>query len=332
MDSHLIIDTKAILSNINLLSKDNKPCLMVKANGYGLDVVDFLISQGYDFFGVSTVVEAISLREKSKDIDILITAGITQSSFDICLKHDLIISVGSFEILDKLPPGLRYHVKIDTGMNRFGFKESEFNLLVKRIDELKSAEGIFTHLPKAYDEDFSQMQISEFKELLARFDHNFKWVHVQNTLGCIIYDLDFVNMVRPGIGIYGLLSNQAEANEYGQELTPVIKLNALVAQSKYVDGDVGYDLSQAYTGYLTTIKLGYHDGLARSLAGFKYHGKYEIIGKICMCQQMIAGQFEEEFFPVIRNNKDIYDIIEYEGVVVYEFLVSLSQRLERRLV
>lgn len=335
MDSYIEINTSNIASNITKLAKDKKPCLMVKANCYGLgkEVINQLINLGYDYFGVSTIKEAFEIRQFSKDVDILIVTYVDPKDFKLCIENTFTVSILDVEGLRQVIPSLKYHLKIDTGMNRLGFKEYEFKELVEEVNKVTIIpEGIYTHFGEATNKNRTDMQLSLFKQILDKIDIKFKYIHVQNTLGCILYDLDFVNMVRPGIGIFGLLSTKEEYIEHDINLKNVFTMSALVSQSKYVDGDVGYDFSQYHKGYLTTIRLGYHDGISRGLTGFNLGNRDKIVGKICMCQLMIACEYHKRFYPFITSNEDIYNMIEYLNITVYELLVSFSNRLERRFI
>ncbi len=335
MDSYIEVNISNIVSNIDYLSKGKKPCLMVKADGYGmgLDIVKQLIKQGYNYFGVSNFIEATNIRKIDDSVDVLIVTKVSLDKYDECIENNFTIAIVDFEGLAHVKKGLKYHLKIDTGMNRLGFKSYEFEKLKNEFKNLEyKPEGIFTHLAMATNIEFSNKQVKIFKNLLDNLDYNFRYVHVQNSVGCITQDLEFTNMVRPGLGIYGLSSDMEEYEKFGHHLKPVLKVFGAVLQSKYVDGSIGYDQIDSYNGFVTTVKLGYHDGFPRKLHGYSYFKDMPIIGKVCMCQHMIVGKYDDEFIPITTTNLDLYKMATFLDITIYELIVGLSSRIERRYV
>lgn len=333
MDSVLKVNIDNIDHNIKYLSDGKKPCLMVKADGYGLgiEIVSKLYERGYNYFGVSNYSEAQKIRHLIPECDILIVTKVPVELFEECVINNFSVAIISFEQLSQVVDGLKYHIKLDTGMNRIGFKDYEYDRVITEINNQKlQPEGIFTHLSCADNENFSQEQIAKFKSVVNKLVNKPKYIHFQNTLGCILYKDEIANMVRPGIGIYGLYASEDDCIKFEDKLKLGFSLEAAVVQSKFSTGAVGYDAIQEYEGFITTLKLGYHDGLMRSLSGYQYPGGYEIVGKICMCQHMITGEFNEDYFPVITCKNDIYNIAKYCGITIYELIVGFSPRIERR--
>lgn len=316
-DINLYINYEHVADNIEYLRKGKKTILMVKANAYGMGInhIKKLIQHGYDFFGVSTLDEAIEIRKIDQNCEILVCTPI--SEYNVAVENNIIVTIiDANDVID----GLRYHIKFDTGMGRLGIKNN-FNSL--------EPEGIYTHFPIASDTEFSKKQIAEFREISKLFK-NVKYIHMQNTLGSIKYDIDFCNMVRIGIGQFGLLSNHEEAKEYGQHLKPVLKLETRVINYKEnYDGYIGYDLTEYVNGNIATIRIGYYDGLSRSFGGYTFKNGNKIVGLICMCQTMIKTNKKQEYIEIFGEEENIYNILKYGKISTYEFLVSLSTRVNK---
>ncbi len=333
MDSIINVNIPNIIHNIQNLTKGKQACLMVKADGYGLGMglIKNLINHGYNYFGVSNYSEALMIREIDPNCDILIVTKVPTSLYNECISKNFSVSIIDFNGLDNVIDGLKFHIKLDTGMNRIGFKPYEFDLLVDKINNTKyKAEGIFTHLSCADNVEFSNNQIELFYSVVDRLNYTPNLIHYQNTIGCILYDDDRTTMVRPGIGIYGLYSSVEDCTKFGDKLKLGFTLSAFVIQSKQSEGYVGYDATEFFDGYISTLKLGYHDGWLRKLSGYNYTPKHRILGKICMCQHMVTGKIETPYFNVIDTKEDIYNIAKYCDITIYELIVGMSNRLERR--
>jgi alanine racemase len=181
----------------------------------------------------------------------------------------------------------------------------------------------------ASNEEFSKRQIAELKKASENFP-DIKYVHIQNTLGAIKYDVDFCNMVRIGIGQFGYLAGRREASLYGQKLKPALRLEARVLQYKEnFDGPIGYDLTENVTGNIATIRMGYHDGLLRCFQGYKFNSGAKIVGLICMCQAMLKVEHDSEYIEIFGEEENIYSLLKYGKISTYEFLVSLSARVDK---
>lgn len=326
----LIVDLDIVKQNIELLANGKKPCLMVKASQYHvLENIDPLVKMGYDFFGVSTLEEALTILDEF-DVNVLI---VTPISIEDMKKHNdprLHFSVVDFKTLNAVDNSFNLHLNFDTGMGRIGFRVDQ---LANVVDVVKTnnleLQGVYTHFPCANDQLYTISQIQLFKSVvdeLAYNNINPTYIHCQNSLGCVLYNLDWCNMVRPGIGIWGYGANQAEANL--TPITPSLKLVAPVSFIKHYRGAIGYDHLDEVDGTIVTIKMGYNDGLDRRLRGYNFNpGK--IVGNICMCQTMLEVPDESVNEIIIFDGSSLYDIIDYIGCSAYEFLCGLSYRIHR---
>ncbi len=340
MNHMLKINKQNVIDNIETCRNGKEVCLMVKANTYGLGIepVKMLIDLGYKMFGVSTLEEAMQLRALNGDISILIVSYIEIEDMQLCIDNDLAFTLYDVSMLNKLTPEAKFHVKVDTNMGRLGFQLDELDQVVDYLTTNKlSPEGIFSHLACASDTDKTELAIANFEFALEKFkDFDFKFVHLLNTYGSLNYDTKFDNLVRIGIGIWGYLANQHEANISRKPLKPALSLDLTISHVKDYSGFISYDHLDEVDGTVLTVPLGYHDGFARSLRGYLIPNLGTVVGNVNMCQHLILAQSGTNFnrgdyYPLF-NGAGLYDICNYGQFTTYEFLVSLSDRIKRVIV
>lgn len=324
----LKIDINKVKNNIKTLKKDKEVCLIVKANGYGiLEDIKPLYDLGYRFYGVSTLDEAIKITSIYSDVDVLILSPIDSDEITK-VNNKIILTVSSFNDLNNIT-NQRFHLAFDTGMGRIGFKQEEIIKIKNKITDNMNFEGIFTHFPKAYDKVYSNNQIKLFKAIIDQFkEYNLKYIHMQNTIGCLLYDIDFCNLVRPGIGIWGYVED-IKTNE----LEPSLELIAPIIQKKEYNDYLGYDLIEKVNGKVATIKMGYNDGLIRGLQNYKFK-EGTLVGKVCMCQSMFLlneDNYNTDKITIIEKNDSLDNLVKYAKITKYEFLTGLSTRIKKEI-
>ncbi len=336
-NTYLKVDLDQVEKNIELVRKGKRACLMVKANNYGIgyDVIPELVKRGYDYFGVTTIEEADIIREYAPDAEILIVGYVDPSLYSHVIESNYTVTIFSFETLYTIIDGLKYHLKFDTGMGRIGFFIDQIEEVRNHIKNVSVYPiGIYSHYPEAINEEFTLNQIELFKNILKRFDdYNFEFIHLQNSVGCQLYDLDFCNLVRPGLSIWGYYADQTEKDyiesKCGETIKPALKLSAKVHMIKKYDGLIGYDLSEHVDGLIGTIRIGYHDGFSRRVNGYQFETGERVVGKVCMCQAFLKLQNEIDEIEVFGKTNSIYNLVDYAGLTVYELLVSISSRILR---
>lgn len=327
----LQINFDAVKQNIDYLAKDMDVFLVAKGLCYGTSFasVEKLIAIGYLKFCVSTIEEAYILRKINPDIEILILLPIENEEINEALLNNFQITITSLSQLKVVNNQVMIHLKFDTGMGRIGFGKNDINEVKKNMVK-KNIIGIYSHFAFAADDEVSNNQIKVFKDIVDAFEaYNFKYIHIQNSLGAIKYDIDFVNTKRLGIGIWGYLTNKKEMDNYGTMLKESLTLVANVIQNKEYQGYIGYDCSEYVEGKIATLAFGYHDGLFRKATGYVFKDGSKIVGKVCMCQTMLLVDEYFEKKEIFGKNESIYDIVEYCGVTVYEFLSALSSRIKK---
>jgi len=358
-----IISAGAIKSNIQKemvhIPEGTEVFAVIKANAYGhgaVPVANIAANAGVSGFGVATMDEAIELREAGITLPILILSSVSPQYLHLLQEYNLSSTLISLEWWQKAQSyvqnlhsnqPIKLHIKIDTGMNRVGFSDEEEALKVIRELENSPAfewEGIFTHFATA-----DEVDDSHYKDQLAKFENFYeklpripRYVHLSNTATSLWREEKIGNMVRFGIGIYGLNpSGKAIQEELG--LTPALQLESRIIQCKKVakDSKIGYGAT--YTSeqaeWIGTVPIGYADGWLRALQGFSVLVKgqrCEIVGRVCMDQMMIRLPFavaEGTKVTLIGPDGDdeifIQDLAEYLGTVNYEVACLISERVPR---
>lgn len=274
---------------------------VVKANAYGhgvFEVVDKLYQNGVDFFAVSLLEEAIELRNKYPNIKLLMMGVCNHGDFDIAASYQIQVTVGNNKQLEEvlqMDRELLIHLKIDTGMNRLGFKDltDAKNAFVK-IQQHSNAKlvGVYTHFATA-DNDYPYFvsQKEKFEQFLSMIDHRNMMIHVSNSSSAIKYegDLPYTTHIRLGISLYGLTLDKET-----DFLKNTCKLITHISEVKYLTyGEkLGYGATyQAQKNEkIAILPIGYADGFIRKNQGGYVEidgNRCEIIGRICMDQMFV---------------------------------------------
>ena len=351
MKARLYINSENLKSIIENIQKiiDNKDIIaMVKANAYGAgdkEVVTILSNIGIRSFGVANIDEALRVRKITQNSMILITCVTVGDEIKEAIENDISMSVSDIENIDEIEKiasqthkKAKVHIKIDTGMTRLGFELDEIEKLKNKIPSYKNIEfeGIYTHLSCAdVDEEFTKQQIDDFEKVVENLKNitDFKFIHFLNSDGTFKYSHYNTNYthVRVGIVMYG----------YGYNLKPILKLTApiihITSVKKY--SRVGYGgISVVKPGQkVAVIKIGYADGLSRSLSNkitVKVNGKeVNQIGNICMDMTMVdvtgLDVNVSDEVEVFGYDTDLVQFAKQSGKIVYEVISNLGERIER---
>lgn len=302
---------------------------VVKGNAYGHGityVINELIDSGINYLAVSSLEEALEVRNINKKIPILCLEPIAIEYIDICIKNKITITVHEFnyakELINKnLNKNIKIHLKIDSGMNRLGFKDKkEINLIYKELKENKNIEieGIYTHFATLgiNDKEWDN-QLAKFKELTSDIDlSEIPIVHLAKSAAFIDHPkIDFCNGIRIGIAMYGYDPNPIynykgfknklrkikreifkQKNKVSKtqtkvpiELKPAFKMYTELIQIKKVKkGEfVGYGAIYRAPEDITIgiMPVGYDDGIFRRSQGRCVsikNKRYQIIGDVGM--------------------------------------------------
>ncbi len=357
-DTTLIIHMNNLVHNLNyfktLLQPTTKIMVMVKAFSYGLgtfDVAKLLEENNVDYLGVANTFEGIELRKSGIKLPIMVMKP-EVDSFDLVVEHELTPTIFSQHALNQLIETIDSNkpfpisLKIDTGMHRLGFDENEIETLIETLSKHPNLkiESIFTHLAATEDssEDaFTLHQINQFSNIANTIANqlNYKFdKHVLNSNGIVRFNDYQMNMVRLGIGLYGVSADEKTQ----QNLLPASTLKSKIAQIKHIKkGEtIGYNRVGIATENTTiaTIPVGYADGLNRNLSNGKWsmivnNKKAPIIGNVCMDMVMINVtkidcKVGDEAF-IFSEHNSITEMAKCIGTIPYEILTSYSPRVKR---
>ena len=356
----LEINLNAISHNLNFYKSKLKPTtklmVMVKAFGYGsggFEIAKLLEHHQVDYLGVAFADEGISLKMSGIKTPIMVLNP-ENTSFRAIIQHQLEPEIYCMKGLnaflkiteEKKLKHYPVHLKLDTGMHRLGFEEED---LPKLIDTLKNTpsikvKSILSHLATSDDlenSDFAEQQIALFEKLsqkiMTQLDiHPIR--HILNTSGISNFGESQYDMVRLGIGLYGI-SNDSNEQKY---LENVGTLKSVISQIRTIEKGESVGYSRKFiatkTTKIATIPIGYADGISRSWGnevGYVMinNQKAPIVGSICMDMLMVdcTGIVCTEGNAVIifGQNPTVKTIAEKTNTIPYEILTSISQRVKR---
>lgn len=360
-DTVLEINLNKLTENINyyrsLLKPETQIMCMVKATGYGsgsAEIAKTIQHIGVNYLAVAYADEGVELRNAQINLPVMVMSPEEDSLEDI-INYNLEPEIYSFRILELFCKQLQksgyseaypVHIKIDTGMHRLGFEEKDLENLASTLlkyPQLK-VKSVFSHLAGSDNpelDNFTQQQISAFEKACGLLSSTLEYVfikHICNSGGVTRFKNAHYDMVRLGIGMYGVGINTEEQNK----LQNVSTLKTRISQIKNVKaGDtVGYNRNGKVINDITIaiIPIGYADGFKRELGngkGVVYINKtpYKTIGNICMDMCMIditnANCKEGDEVVVFENYAQIHNLSVAMNTIPYEVLTSISGRVKR---
>jgi len=358
-NTRLEIDLDALRHNLNtfkqLLQPETKLMVMIKAAAYGSgsdEVGRLLQFQQVDYLAVAYADEGVELRKAGVKLPIMVLNP-EKATFDIILRYRLEPEIYSLpllrQLLDYLPPeqALSIHLKIDTGMHRLGFETADIeqlNSLLRQNPQLK-VNSIFSHLAasdEAIHDGFTTQQFQLFEQLYQQINQALPYRplrHILNSSGIIRFPQYQMEMVRLGIGIYGIDVNKVLQDK----LLPVLSLKASISQIKTVaKGEtIGYSRRGKATSAMriATISIGYADGLLRKAGNGNYsvliHGKpAAIIGNVCMDMTMIdishiSEASEGDEVIIFGKEHPVAQLATCYESLIYEVFTGISERVKR---
>jgi alanine racemase len=341
------VDLGALVANAETVAEQSGGRLlpMVKANGYGLGAVAVaraLESMAPWGYGVATVDEAADLRRAGVTRPIVLFTPLLAAWIDRCLEFEIRPAIGDVDALGAwIARTLRpFHLEIDTGMARAGFRYDDPTLYGAAADLLRSAagwEGVFTHFhsPET-DAAATERQWGRFQEAIGCLPHRPRLVHAANSAAALRGPRYTADLVRPGIFLYG-------GGAGGPAPRPVAAFRARVVALRQIEaGDsVSYGatwLAEAPTR-IATLGVGYADGIARAVGrsrSVELSGRVvPVVGRVAMDMTMVAltadhdvaiGDVATIFGGLISLDQQA----ESTGTISYELLTALGARVPRR--
>lgn len=296
------IDTQALRRNYATFRKVLGPAVklmaVVKSNAYGHDLIEFAKAVerlGTDWLGVDSVTEGLALRRAGLKIPLFVLGYTLPENFKTAAENKITLTISTPAGLAqaKKYPALQFHLKIDTGMHRQGFQLAE---LAKLKSASKNLTGIYTHFAAAKNPAFPQVttaQLRQFTEAVKIIGQNNPELtkHAAATGGTLLFPQAHLDLVRVGIGLYGLWpAKEVEAACFNKiKLEPVLSWRTIIGEVKTIPAGerVGYDLTEAPIGNKIAIcPIGYWHGYPRALSGLGQvlvnSQRAKIIGRISM--------------------------------------------------
>ncbi len=355
----LEINLNSLTHNFNffkrLVNPKTKMMVMVKAFAYGggaAEIANHLQTMGADYLAVAFSDEGVTLRKQGIRLPIMVLNPV-EESFDLLREFDLQPVVFSPEFFRKLGNYAKInqiqvsiHLDLDTGMHRLGFEKQhleELKSLITGFPELKIA-SLYTHLVGADEEEhqaFSLDQLRLFTEMKGEIEPILDYkplVHALNSAGIVRYPEFQMDMVRLGIGLYGVeVTGKHDAN-----LKSVSTLKTTISQVKTLPrgATVGYSRKGKLPdgGKIATLAIGYADGYDRRFSQGKgyvlIHGKKApVIGNVCMDMTMVdvsdidANPGDEAV--IYGEQISLKELADRIGTIPYELLTNISTRVKR---
>jgi alanine racemase len=356
----LSINLSSLTHNLNVfrsrLAPGTKTMAMVKAFSYGsgsFEIANILQYSGVDYLSVAYTDEGIALRKAGINMPIMVMSP-DATSFDRMIAWKLepeIFNFRSLQLFINMARTLQVknypvHIKLDTGMHRLGFQPEDMELLGQKLGhESLHVASIFSHLAASEDarqDAFTEQQATSFRSMCSSLEKALEYKplkHICNSAAIARHPELHFDMVRLGLGLYGIDSSGALQNELKQIST----LKTTIAQIKTVPaGDtVGYGRKAAadHERHIATICIGYADGYPRSLGNGKAHVLVHnkpaaIIGSVCMDMCMvditnIPGVKEGDEAIVFSPQLPITQLAAWAGTITYEIMTGISQRVKR---
>ena len=342
---------------------------IVKADAYGHGdacIAAELQRLGADYLGVSNVEEALSLRRQGIHLPILIL-GPTPTEFAPALvQHAITQTVHSLSYGRELAAAAAaaggqalVHIKLDTGMSRIGFQcdDGQIGRSVREVALLAKEpalrlEGIFTHFASADEPTtdghaYTELQLGRFLQAVVQLEAqgvHFALRHCANSAGVLVWPQAHLDMVRPGIILYGIDPDASLAGVL--DLQPVMGLKTVVTQLKQVPAGTQVSYGRIFTAghemQVATVPVGYADGFPRLLSGkmqLLVRGqRAPMIGRVCMDQQMLdvtgipGVQVGDEVVIFGRQGAEVQTAAQLAGAIgtiAYELISVISKRVPR---
>ncbi|HEY5583003.1 MAG TPA: alanine racemase [Ruminiclostridium sp.] len=340
---------------------------VVKADAYGhgvMEVAKTLLENGVTRLAVSMLDEAIQLRRNGINAPILILGYTDPIRANEIIENDVTQSVFSHELAlalsnEAVKQGkkVKIHIKIDTGMSRIGFLPGYSAIKnVAQISQLPNIiiEGLFTHFATA-DEKNREYTLTQFERFMSicselqRIGIHIPVKHCANSAGVIEYPEMHLDMVRPGIILYGMYPSE-DVDKTKIDLKPAMTLKANIILVKEVEKSTSISYGRIFTtqrnSKIATIPIGYADGYMRMLSNkgkVLIHSQYApVVGRVCMDQCMIDVtdlncdvEVGDEVVLVGEQGNNIItaeDVAQSIGMINYELVCIVGKRMPRAFI
>lgn len=344
------INLDAILHNLNI-AKEKAPhktiIPVIKANGYGhgaVKIMKYLYENGFTYFSVSTLEEALELRKINQQVDLLMMGPIRVSDLEIASKEHIEITLFDEEITKQvmsLRIKLTCHLKVDTGMHRYGISDDQ--VVIELVEKLQNQahidlKGIYTHFATAdNDTSFYNIQENKFHKLMTQLKIRPRMVHMSNSSSTLNYEkeIDYTTHVRYGISLYGL---SLDSKHHG--IIPAMKLKTRIVSLKPLKKGECIGYGQTYCAMedeiIGILPIGYADGYLRRNKNGDVEIKnrrYPLVGNICMDACFVKVDSKVKVGDVVTlfgGLVSIDEVAKRNKTINYEIVTSISYRVPKK--
>jgi len=356
----------AIQKNLERLREKIRPftrvMAVIKANAYGHGLVPVAQAlQGkVDFLGIGSLKEASILREQGITTPLFLFGRLFRDEIPIALQMDLTLTVSSFEEARDISEysaqplkkeKARLHIKVDTGMGRLGMPLGEALSEIEKIAALPGLQldGIYTHFPTAerFPDPFTQKQLSDFEQLvedLRRKGISFAFRHAANSAAALRFRSTSLNLVRPGIALYGIYPHSSLEGEIDLEAGLSLKTRVAFMKRIQAGESVGYEREYvaASNTSIAVLPVGYAHGYPFRLSGkgeaLIGGRRFRLAGRVCMDSLMVdLGPSSEvrlgQEVVLLGNSGEerisATQLASLAGTISYEIITRLDPALPR---
>jgi alanine racemase len=357
------VDLRAIEYNYRqikrLVGKDVKVMAVVKANAYGhgtVEVSAVLERCGVDYLGVATTDEAMRLRDHGIKAPILILGSVLPAEAAVAVEKDITLTLCGNELREVLQHAAKngrkakVHIKVDTGMGRIGVWHEEALDFIKKLASERDVaiEGVYTHFSSAGRDDFfTNYQIEAFERLISQLECSgidIPLKHAANSIATVDFKRAHLNLVRPGLIIYGMYPKHTFPRLI--KLKPALSLKTRIVYIKEVPAGRSISYGRTYITQkptrIATLPIGYADGYGRNLsnkAEVLVRGQRSaVVGKVTMDQIMIdvghikGAKTGDEVVLIGRQGRHeirAEKLARLAGTIAYEVISLISNRVPR---
>lgn len=346
------VDLGAIRHNVRALKRrapDSRLMAVVKADAYGhgaIPVAGAALEAGADALAVASAKEGAELREAGVDAPILVFTDLLPDALALAQEARLTVTAHSVESAKRVRshPGLRAHLKVNTGMNRWGVSPKEVGEAKKVLGDRLT--GVYTHLASAdSDAEATRRQLDLFDDVLAAHDFGGADVHAANSAGMLWHPRARHDLVRPGVALYGQHPKGDEGDPSEEGLRPALSLKSYVASVRRLERGEGVSYGLTFRTeeptFAATVPVGYAEGYRRVLsnrAEALIRGKRRpLLGRVTMdaCVFGVDGEVEvgdEVVLIGAQGDQKILaeEVARWAGTINYEVTTGLNaRRIER---
>lgn len=345
------VDLGAVRHNVRALqhrARGARLMAVVKADAYGhgaLPVARAALEAGAEWLAVVTAEEGAELRRGGIRAPILVFTDLLPDRRDLAGEHNLTVTAHSLESARRIARRpLRAHLKVNTGMNRWGVEPGEVSEARKILGERLT--GVYTHFASAdVDPEATRQQIQRFEKVLAAHPFGNIMVHAANSAATLWYPRSHYDCVRPGVALYGLHPAGDSGDPSDEGLRPAMALKSYVASVRRLEPGDGVSYGLTFRArepmFAATVPVGYAEGYRRALSGRSQaliRGRRRpLLGRVTMdaCVFGVDGEVEVGDEVVLLGDQGeekigAEELGKWAGTINYEITTGINPRRVER--